>query len=265
MTGNLLVGHTTEGTSLAGAVRTMEANRSQSNTVFDPKFNTEHVFSESSSADRSLRNLTGGVETNNRPGVWQIEIVGYSHLMRRYSDWWYERLERYLRRKCADWDIPYEFPYEFKDVDDAYGTRSSTRLTSEQWLAATGIVGHQHVPENTHWDPGPIDVSRLNQQTPTTKEAGMASIKDIQHFANEHGSGDQLAVDGDFGPKSRQNVLDTLHLLKNQRDALAVANARIAELELGSAPAELTAEQKRHMDIGKSMSFIAGLLTEAGA
>lgn len=174
MTGNLLVIHLTQGSTLDGAVRTLRANRSWSNTVYDPRANTEHVFTESPDGDRSLRNLAGGVETNNRPGVWQIEIVGFSEHVTGYPDGWYRRLATYLHRKCNDWDIPYRFPHDFKGSQQAYGARSSTRLTPAQWMAATGIVGHQHVPENSHWDPGPIDVARLVRYAPTDQEAPMA-------------------------------------------------------------------------------------------
>jgi len=35
------------------------------------------------------------------------------------------------------------------------------RLTNAQWNTFTGWCGHQHVPENTHWDPGRINIGSL--------------------------------------------------------------------------------------------------------
>ena len=164
--GNAIVIHLTQGSTLAGAKATLERNRSWSNTLYDPETGEEHVFTESSKGDRSLRNLAGGVETNNRPGVYQIEIVGFSQMVQDYSDDWYANLAAYLQRKANDWNVPYVFPHEFLGVNEAYGTRAKSRLSHKQWLALEGIVGHQHVPENTHWDPGPILVGKLTAAPP---------------------------------------------------------------------------------------------------
>ena len=35
------------------------------------------------------------------------------------------------------------------------------RMSDAKWRAFTGICGHQHVPDNDHWDPGRLDVSRM--------------------------------------------------------------------------------------------------------
>jgi hypothetical protein len=40
----------------------------------------------------------------------------------------------------------------------AYGSNAPQRLTDGQWEGFNGICGHQHVPNNTHWDPGAFDI-----------------------------------------------------------------------------------------------------------
>ena len=34
-------------------------------------------------------------------------------------------------------------------------------MSNSEWMAFSGWCGHQHVPENDHWDPGRINISRL--------------------------------------------------------------------------------------------------------
>ncbi len=42
-----------------------------------------------------------------------------------------------------------------------YGTKSICRMTTQAWVNFNSFCGHQHVPDNTHWDPGPFDVAGL--------------------------------------------------------------------------------------------------------
>eukprot|EP00163_Fabomonas_tropica_P019936 TRINITY_DN34_c0_g1_i2.p1 TRINITY_DN34_c0_g1~~TRINITY_DN34_c0_g1_i2.p1 ORF type:complete len:520 (+),score=75.73 TRINITY_DN34_c0_g1_i2:256-1815(+) len=41
--------------------------------------------------------------------------------------------------------------------DKAYGKRASQRLNLNQFRALRGLCGHQHAPDQTHWDPGCIN------------------------------------------------------------------------------------------------------------
>ena len=43
----------------------------------------------------------------------------------------------------------------------AYGERAPQRFSSSEWRRFNGICGHQHVPFNTHWDPGGFDIETL--------------------------------------------------------------------------------------------------------
>ena len=210
MPGNVGVLHTSESDagSINGVVATLRANNSWSNTVFDPATNQEYVHSNSSTADRSLRNVSGGVETNNRPGCWQIELVGRAKDVPHYDDDWYHNLEQYLRRKGTDWNIPYEFPFPFYG-NGAYGLNGIARITNAQWLQVAGWVGHQHVPENLHWDPGALQVFRLHATPgngvimPSVPNEVQQILKDAGFYAG--------AIDGVYGPKTSS----AMHAMKN--------------------------------------------------
>jgi hypothetical protein len=154
-----LVLHSTEGSTLAGAVATLRRNRSESNWVFDPETGELVTLTDSERGDRSLRNLPGGVETNNRAGVWQIEIVGHATDIPHMPERWFRRLGAVVSSLCDGKGIPRAFPCRFVAYPESYGLKAAQRLTGAQWLTVEGIVGHQHVPENTHGDPG--DISRL--------------------------------------------------------------------------------------------------------
>jgi len=43
----------------------------------------------------------------------------------------------------------------------SYGTNAPQRLSTSVFTAVGGLVGHQHCPSNTHWDPGAIDPRKL--------------------------------------------------------------------------------------------------------
>jgi hypothetical protein len=43
----------------------------------------------------------------------------------------------------------------------SYGEGASQRLTEDEWERFNGICGHEHVPNNTHWDPGAFDIEEF--------------------------------------------------------------------------------------------------------
>lgn len=107
----------------------------------------------------ALMNRPGGVETN-ADGAIQIEISGKSEDAAGISDeelvWYGEGLAE-LRQHV---DFQLAAPV-FKDVGDAAGVNASTRMSFAEWDGFNGVCGHQHVPENDHWDPGALDISKV--------------------------------------------------------------------------------------------------------
>lgn len=241
MTGPVLVLHTTEGTSLAGARRTMTANRSMSHWLCDPATGDFEQLVSTDVPARSLRNMAGGVETNNRRGVFQLEIVGQAHRVPTYNDDWYRKLADWVIDLCGRHGIPRRFPHPFAG-NDAYGLRGRVRMSHAQWMACTGIIGHQHVPENTHWDPG--DISRLIflVEEGTVDEHQAAAQAAINGWLEPVR---QIRVDGDWGPTSTAALVHVLDVvaapqireLRKELAALVATNEalhdRIADLQPG--------------------------------
>lgn len=56
----------------------------------------------------------------------------------------------------GDMDID-EFPALWSATNSS-GSDAVQRMTARQWEQFNGICGHQHVPDNSHWDPGAFDI-----------------------------------------------------------------------------------------------------------
>lgn len=210
----VLVLHTTESSSLQGSKRYLEAKNLEPNAIFDPKTGEWHQWHAGFAMGKALRNAPGGVETNRREGVWQLEIVGYASSIKSYGGDWYGNLASRLRWICNVYNIPFKFPYRF-DGTRAYGLKGSVRLTAQQWRAVSGIIGHQHVPENQHWDPGPLDVDRIVRGSasagPTTGGTAVTNgMLEVQQLLQSVGLYDG-ALDGVWGPKTRAGI----HMMRN--------------------------------------------------
>jgi hypothetical protein len=48
---------------------------------------------------------------------------------------------------------------------EASGVSSPARMSDAEWDAFDGWCGHQHVPGNSHWDPGKLDVDAVTRIT----------------------------------------------------------------------------------------------------
>ncbi|MBK6858098.1 MAG: hypothetical protein IPG97_16500 [Microthrixaceae bacterium] len=148
----------TEGSSIAGAVGAYKANNSWPHVTVDPirKTRVQHV--PLTKPARALRNSAVPGETNRAPTVIQVEIVGRA----AESHDWSEAALVWLGREvvgplCTAASIPLVAPREFLGTKAGHTLASVTakqRLTAAQWRDLSGILGHQHAPENTHWDPG---------------------------------------------------------------------------------------------------------------
>lgn len=106
-------------------------------------------------AATALVNKPGGVETN-RKRVVQIEVCGFASK----PDWPVAQREAVAKIMafCAGHGVPLVSSVKFT------GASGVRRLSGDQWLAYKGWCGHQHAPENDHWDPGAIDITDLLQR-----------------------------------------------------------------------------------------------------
>ena len=118
----------------------------------------------------ALRNLPGGVETN-RDYAFQIELVGTCDPARTRKDagiyYWPNADDKVLEALGRDvilpmheeLGIPLRSP-QWRSYPESYG-RSEVRMGGYQWDEYAGFLGHQHVPENSHGDPGLFPWQRM--------------------------------------------------------------------------------------------------------
>jgi hypothetical protein len=159
--------HTTQGSSLVGAVATYEANGRTSGPIA-PHFTYDWLTRQAAQhipvtkSAYSLQHPSGFAETNRVPWTIQIEIVGYAE----DSGWWpdqaYERLGSFLNVIIGElWAFGVKVPLTAPPTWTAYPLPAGVgRPTRDDWCLF-GMAGHQHVPGNTHLDPGAVDAARL--------------------------------------------------------------------------------------------------------
>lgn len=124
-------------------------------------------------ASYAMVNLQGGVQTN----LWralQIEI----HWKAEWADDLPLAILDHLNPLLEDLVEHYDVHGPILEFhgSDAYGENAPYRMAFEEWHTFNGICGHQHVPENKHWDPGPINRSMLLPVT--TPKEGVKSMFD---------------------------------------------------------------------------------------
>jgi len=51
----------------------------------------------------------------------------------------------------------------------SYGENAAQRLSETEWESFNGICGHEHVPNNKHWDPGAFDIEQFMTYINTTR------------------------------------------------------------------------------------------------
>lgn len=126
-------------------------------------------------AARSLRNRAGGQQTN-RAGTIQLEVIGTcARKLAQDRGWTYlpdlhdddlAWLATILAEVHEATGVPLTTSVEWRDYRDgakggSYGERNGLRLGERAWAQYTGWLGHMHVPENDHGDPGSLNVPRV--------------------------------------------------------------------------------------------------------
>jgi hypothetical protein len=226
----------------------MKKQGTMAHRVFDPAMGERIQLLPWSQPAKSLKNLPGGVETNKRGGVYQLEIVGFAEKVAGYTDQWYRALAVELLAICAELDIPPRFPRPFVAYPKSYGVKASGRMTGAAWNACAGIVGHQHVPESDHGDPG--DLNRLVPivaellGTPASEGVPMsaADIQAAQGAINFYlPEGQRIAQDGKWGPA-------TTAALKVVLDQVLAPQIRTLEQRVADLTSQLAAPPPAAID-----------------
>lgn len=108
---------------------------------------------------RALANASGGVETN-RAGAIQIEIAWRSANIANMPPDMVAALHDLIAWISTAKGIKRTAP-PFFDEQQGYGTGAPSRMSFQTWRTYNAWCGHQHVPENKHWDPGLINIAPL--------------------------------------------------------------------------------------------------------
>jgi hypothetical protein len=105
----------------------------------------------------------------NRDNVFQLEVICYSDKdigddvgglwVGDPSNQHYQDIARICVQLHEELDLPLENTVTWHEGRAAFF--DDVRLSLAKYDAYRGILGHVHVPENTHWDPGGFRASRL--------------------------------------------------------------------------------------------------------
>lgn len=167
--------HSTEGTGWPG----YSGGATAPNMTIMPDFKNKKVICRqhfpSNKSARALENRAGGVNTNTQ-NTFQIELVGtcdptshrkwagIQHIyMPEAPQWFIDGVADVV--KWIDSVHPQFVPVDgaprgWGAYPSSYGN-SKYRLSFSEWNKAKGIVGHQHIPENGHGDPGNFPIDKL--------------------------------------------------------------------------------------------------------
>jgi hypothetical protein len=90
------------------------------------------------------------------PNFWsaiQVELIGFAKDTQGWPDASYRRIAKLARWIEANFTVPRATNVTFK------GNKQTPHLASpEAFRSYAGHIGHQHVPGNTHWDPGKFNI-----------------------------------------------------------------------------------------------------------
>jgi hypothetical protein len=239
---NVIVWHSTEGTSLPGYGGGSQAP----NLTAKPDFKAKKlIWYQHFNFDTSSRALvhTGTVATNTL-NVCQVEVVGtcdpathakwtkqgIQHLyMPELPDWAVRDLAAFARWAKASHGVPLTSGVTFKAYPGSYGTGNGVRMSNAAWLAFKGHCGHQHVPSgNMHGDPGAFPMKAIltaaqSTSSSGTKEGSMAGLTKDDIY-NAVWSTDKVAAPADAPDIATNKTWQAQSYLKD-------TNARVRSLE----------------------------------
>ncbi|MFJ9038010.1 hypothetical protein ACIRF8_15625 [Streptomyces sp. NPDC102406] len=169
---NVIVWHTTEGTSMPSYGGGTSAPNFTAKPDFSAKRLVWYQHFDFDVSSRALVNKAGGVETNTL-NACQVEIVGTCdpaahakwgstpHLYTpELPDWVIRDLGAFAKWANTHHGVPLSSGLTFKAYPSSYGA-SSVRMSAARWNNFKGHCGHQHVPENDHGDPGAIPMAAI--------------------------------------------------------------------------------------------------------
>jgi len=189
-----LVVHTTETSGLPGYNNGFSAPH----ITYDPEFGNFYQHTEFATAARALANPSGGVQTNRRSAL-QIEIIAYANKaiadqtesrvwVGDLTDQNYFDLREFIDFCSEEYGVQKYWPGK-QAFSYSQANAPGFRMTGAEWDVFDGVCGHQHVPEQTHWDPGAIDWDRLIvDMTPEQLQEGLTEFFTVTFKDRSDGS-----------------------------------------------------------------------------
>jgi len=196
--------HSTEGGSWPG----YSAGADAPHFTIDPRTGDVRQHTPLNVAGRALMHPAGTPETN-RAGVIQVEIIGtcdgatasrYNlHYLPDMTDAEAANINRLLVAISDATGIPLETTVTWKQYPGSYGKGNGTRLSRASFASYRGVLGHQHVPDNDHGDPGDLPIAKIlgaHRDTPQPSR-GITRPPVVAPVKPTSGT---LTVDGKLGP-----------------------------------------------------------------
>ncbi|MEU3709017.1 peptidoglycan-binding domain-containing protein [Streptomyces catenulae] len=248
MNANVGVIHTTEGTDWPS----YGGGASAPTLTAKPDFKAKKLlFRQHFPIDKSARalvNLRGGTETNTL-NAFQIELTGtcdpsthakwtkagYAHIYwPEAPDWALRGLGELFAWLDKEHGIPLKCSVKFLPYPKSYGSAGGQRLSARAWQGYYGWLGHQHVPENSHGDPGNFPIAKVlayakgttppktpTPSKPTSRIAALSSavkpggrhsqVRDLQQLLIKAGYGPIKGAVTDFYGVNTQGAVARFH------------------------------------------------------
>jgi hypothetical protein len=151
--GHKLCWHTTEGYNIDAMWRVLRDKNAAPHFVIDPGGGDAEVYQciALNRAARALEHPPGTPPTNTANCI-QVEICDYA---KNAGDWGHV-IYRDLGALAALIDHRFNIRRGYRPF-----TVPAKKVTPAGFVRATGHLGHSHVPNNSHWDPGRMNGSAL--------------------------------------------------------------------------------------------------------
>ena len=187
----LIVIHSTEGT---GWTNYQNGSVAPHFTI-EPKSGEIHQHVSLAYAARALAHPSGTPETN-RAGAIQIETIGTCDPNNKGKGSW-NYLPDMDSQQCANIAallqmihgaipaIPLTRSVEFEPYPDPGYGDGHPRMSNSTWSSYKGVCGHQHVPSNSHGDPGDIPIDEILNGTSNGGDFDMMGVVQVDKEAPE--------------------------------------------------------------------------------
>lgn len=201
---------------------------------------------------RALVNPASTPVSENRDGVFQVEIIGYSDpaLGKKYgcylpdlADDELDYLAEMLAFVAREWDVETTLPPTWPLYKvSSWAAMNAARMTSSEYDRYRGLLAHLHASGNGHSDvalnaralKAKIDIRKGGGVGPTLNRGDTgAPVAELQKMLNATGA--NLTVDGSFGPGTEAAV-KVFQASKGLPVTGVVDSKTLAALKVASTP-----------------------------